>query len=522
MKMIINSLNRSIPVEANGKKLKPFQGAFADRGGGFRASPPIPVSIPERITGDRKKCKSIRECIERSGIKNGSTISFHHHLRNGDFVVNMVLDEIASMGIKNLILAPSALFPVHEPLIEHIKNGVISRIEGSMNGPVGRFVSLGGMLPQIPILRSHGGRARAIEDGDLHIDATFIAAPMADIYGNSYGCLGKSACGPLAYSHVDSIYADKVIILTDNLVEYPCIPYSIPAINVDFVAEVESIGESEKIVSGTTKITKSPTRLLIAKYAVDIIENSGYFKKGFSFQTGAGGISLAVTKYLSELMKEKNITASFITGGITKYAVDMLHEGIVKYLFDVQVFDTASIHSLHQDACHVETPVTYYANYHSKGCLVDNQDIGVLGATEVDTDFNVNVNTHSDGYLLHGIGGHHDVAAGVKLSMILIPAFRKRIPVIRDKVTTVTAPGETIDVIVTELGISINEKTEIGKTLKKNLKNSNLPIMEIQSLKEKIERITGIPDKPELSDEIIALIEYRDGTIIDCVRKVIP
>jgi len=46
--------------------------------------------------------------------------------------------------------------------------------------------------------------------------------------------------------------------------------------------------------------------------------------------------------------------------------------------------------------------------------------------------------------------------------------------------------------------------------------------MEIHALKEKIERITGIPDKPELSDEIIALIEYRDGTIIDCVRKVIP
>ncbi|KQC12203.1 MAG: citrate lyase subunit alpha [Desulfuromonas sp. SDB] len=522
METITNSLQRIIPREANGKILKPYQGAFNNLGGGNRAAPPIPVSRPARISKQTKLCKDIREAIEKSGLANGDTISFHHHLRNGDAVVNLVMNEIAAMGFKDLILAPSALFPVHQPLIELIEQGVIRRIEGSMNGPIGKFVSLGGMLPDIPILRSHGGRARAIEDGDLHIDVAFIAAPTADDYGNAYGSLGKSACGPLAYSHIDSIYADQVVVITDNLVAYPCIPHSIPATHVDWVVNIDQIGDADKIVSGTTRITKSPTRLLIAKYAVEIIEKSGLLKPGFSFQTGAGGISLAVTKYLGELMAEKNITASFITGGITKYAVDLLHQGLVGSLFDVQVFDTASIQSLHEDPAHWETPVTYYANYHSKGCLVDRQDIGFLGATEVDIDFNVNVNTHSDGYLLHGIGGHLDVAAGVNLSMILIPSYRKRIPVIRDSVTTVTAPGETIDAIVTEQGISFNPSTEMGRILNENLKNSNLPVMSISELKRKVENITGIPQAPQLSDEIIALIEYRDGTIIDAVRKVIP
>lgn len=521
MEFIKNSLGRLVPKKANGKKLKPFLGAFNNNGGGKRSAPAIPVSKPCRITGKNKICKNLKDVIEKSGVKNGSTISFHHHLRNGDFLINKVINEIAKMGIKDIILIPSALFPVHIGLIKHIENGVIKRIEGSMNGPLGKFVSEGGMLPNIPILRSHGGRVRAIEDGDIKIDVAFIAAPTADKYGNAYGSAGKSACGPLSYSHIDSVYADKVVIVTDNLVDYPCIPFSIPASHVDFVTVIDSIGDADKIVSGTTKITTSPTRLLIAKYAVEFIKNSGFFYEGFSFQTGAGGISLAVTKYMAELMKKEKITASFITGGITKYAVDMLADGLVKALIDVQVFDTASIESLHNDPMHIEVPVSYYANYHSKGCIVNMQDIGFLGATEVDTDFNVNVNTHSDGYLLHGIGGHHDVAAGVNLSMILIPSNRKRIPVIQDKVLTVTAPGETIDVIVTELGIAINPKTKVGEELTQKFKNSTLPIMDIYKLKEKIEKLTGKPEPIELSDEVIALIEYRDGTVLDSVRKVI-
>lgn len=97
----------------------------------------------------------------------------------------MVVDEIAKMGIKDITLAPTALFPVHEPIIEHIKSGVVTAIHGSLNGPIGAFVSEGGKLKEPVVLRSHGGRARAICSGDLHIDVAFIAASAADNYGTA-------------------------------------------------------------------------------------------------------------------------------------------------------------------------------------------------------------------------------------------------------------------------------------------------------------------------------------------------
>jgi len=514
-----NALGRMIPAEMDGRKLTPYQGAFADPlRNGHRAAPPIPRSYPLHEGGESKLLKNLKEAIQKTGLEDGMTISFHHHLRNGDYVVNMVVDAIAEMGIKDITLAPTALFPCHEPLIEHIKNGVIRNIQGSMNGPIGRFVSHGN-LPTCAILRTHGGRVRAIEDGDLHIDVAFIAAPCADDYGNANGVYGPSVCGPLAYGAIDAQYADKVVVVTDNLIRYPCLPISIPSTHVDYVVEVDKIGDSNLIVSGTTKITRSPARLYIANLAAKFIKESPYYRDGMGFQTGAGGISLAVTKHLGDYMRNDGIKAAFINGGITKFAVDLFHEGIVEKLFDGQVFDTHSIDSFRDDLWHHETPMTMYANIHSKGCLVNRQDIGFLGATEVDVDFNVNVNTHSDGLLLHGIGGHTDVAAGAKLCMIVIPSYRKRIPIIRDAVTTVTTPGETIDVIVTELGISINP---LRKDLVEHFKNSPLPIRDIRDIKKEVDGICGgQPTPPKLGDRTIALIEYRDGTIIDTVKEVL-
>jgi len=512
MEFVKNAVGRMIPGEIEGQELKPFAGAFTDDGGGRkRVAPPIPVSKP----GQMKIC-SIREAIERSGLKDGMTISFHHHLRDGDYVVNMVTDEIARMGIKGLTIAPSALFPCHKPLIEHIKKGVITKIEGSMNGPIGNYVSHGG-LPKVAVLRTHGGRARAIEDGDLHINVAFLAASSSDDYGNANGVDGPSAFGPMAYGYADAMFADSVVIITDNLVPYPCAPYSIPATHVDSVVVVNRIGDPEKIVSGTTRITRSPTRLLIAKYAAQFIQESGYMKNGFSFQTGAGGISLAVTKILGEFMERDGIKAGFINGGLSTFAVKLFRKGLVGVLYDGQVFDRGVIESFRNDIKHIETPMTMYANYHSKGCLVNKLDVGFLGATEVDVDFNVNCNTHSDGLLLHGIGGHTDVCAGCSLALITIPSYRKRIPVIREKVTTVTTPGETVDAIITERGIAINPQRE---DLIYRMKNSNLPITTLEELKERVEKITGIPEPPRLKDRIIALIEYRDGTILDVVREV--
>jgi len=83
----------------------------------------------------------------------------------------------------------------------------------------------------------------------------------------------------------------------------------------------------------------------------------------------------------------------------------------------------------------------------------------VLGATEVDVNFNANVVTHSDGRLLHGIGGWQNcLFAGC--TILAVPSFRDRIPVIVDEVTTLTGPSELIDVVVTERGIAINPKRQ--------------------------------------------------------------
>ena len=74
-----------------------------------------------------KLISSVREAIEKTGLRDGMTISFHHHMRNGDFVLNMVLEQAAEMGIKDLTVNASSIFDIHEPIIEHIKNGGCNR-----------------------------------------------------------------------------------------------------------------------------------------------------------------------------------------------------------------------------------------------------------------------------------------------------------------------------------------------------------------------------------------------------------
>ena len=509
-----NALGREIPDRIGDRTLRPFQGAFATTPTGRKAARPQKTVRP----GENKVLRSIEEAIEATGLKSGMTISFHHSFRNGDYLVNMVVDACARMGIGDLRLFPTALFPIHAPLIEHIKTGVVTRIEGSMNGPVGAFVSKGGALKQPAVLRSHGGRWRAIEAGDVHIDVAFIAAPQADPYGNATGIKGKTPCGPISFSTVDAQYADKTVVVTNDLAPYPVHPFEIQQGWTDYVVVVDEIGDPESIASGTLRITRSPTRLRIARLAAAAVKASGYLKDGFSFQGGAGGISLAATKFVGEEMEKEGIVGSFAMGGGTKLLVDILHRGLVRTILDGQAFDLDAIASLRDDENHVLMDPGHYANYDSRGCSTYMLDAAFLGATEVDLDFNVNVNTHSDGQLLHGIGGHQEVAAGAKLTLITVPTLRGRLPVIVDRVTTVTTPGEVIDAIVTERGIAVNPRRE---DLRERFVAAGLPVRELAEIKKEADRLTRPPRKPIFGDEVIALIEWRDGTVIDTVRKVI-
>ncbi|SKA90360.1 citrate lyase subunit alpha / citrate CoA-transferase [Caloramator quimbayensis] len=511
---MINAALREIPEYIKGYgKVKPFEGAFKNINKAQKAN----VSLNCKSSNDDKVVSSIEEVLKKCGIRDGMTLSFHHHLRNGDYVLNMVMEEVARLGIKDIKVAASSIFPIHEPLVELIKSGVVTGIYTNyMSGPVAQAVSLG-YLKYPAIMHTHGGRARAIESGDLHIDIAFIASPACDTYGNINGVEGRAACGSLGYAIPDAMYADRVVAITDNLLPYPLCPIEISQEYVDYIVAVEEIGDPKGIVSGTTKITKDPVGLKIAKLASSLIEESGLLKDGFSFQTGAGGTTLAVAAYVKEIMKRKNIKGSFAAGGITGYIVEMLEEGLFTSLFDVQCFDLKAVQSYRDNKNHQGMSASMYGNPHNKGAVVNMLDVMILGATEVDTDFNVNVTTGSDGFIMGGSGGHSDTAAGAKLSIVTTQLIKGRLPIVADRVTTVTTPGETIDAIVTERGIAINPKR---KDLIEKLKGSKLPIMSIEELKNLAVKITGIPQRYENNGKIVGVVEYRDGTVIDVIRQV--
>jgi len=510
-----NVLGRWIPEEVNGQKVVPFQGVGKYIPQGVKAAPPI-RSCAQYPKDGNKVVGSLREALQKAGIRDGMTISTHHHFRDGDKVTNLLFETIAELGIKDIRWFPSASFPCHSPLIEHLASGVIHHIEGSMNGPLGEFCTYGKMRGQ-GILRSHGGRYRAIQDGEVHIDIAVIAAPTADPFGNANALYGDSACGLLGFALADATYADKVIIVTDNLIPFPCIPWQIHGNLVDWVVVMDEIGDPAKIISGTTRITKSPANLMAAELTARFIKEAGIMRDGFSFQAGAGGTSLAFVIYLKELMKEAKVKARFVRGGSTSYLVELLEEGLTDYILDGQTFDLEGIRSMRENPHHVWTsPFTSY-NYHGKGNFASMVDVVILGATEVDVHFNANVVTHSDGLLLHGIGGWQDCLFS-KCTILAMPSFRSRIPVIVDRVTTLCGPGELVDVVVTERGIAINPRRE---DLLESVKGSSLPIRPIEEIKKEAERICGGPPSPPKvdRDKVVAAIQWVDGTVIDVVYR---
>lgn len=464
-----------------------------------------------------KLVKSIREAIELSGLKDGMTVSFHHHLRNGDYVLNMVLEQIAELGIKDIKVNASSLFDIHTPLLGHIENHVVTGLSADyISAGVGKPISQGIMENPVEF-RTHGGRPYDIARGATPIDVSFIAAPTADPMGNCSGKYGKSACGSLGYAFADAMFAKKVVVITDNLVPYPMLDWSIPQEYVDYVVQVEAIGNPRGIVSGTTKITRDPVGLVMASYAAKVIEASGLLKDGFCFQTGAGGASLAAAKFLKDIMLRKKIQGGVALGGITSYLVQMLNEGCFQSLMDVQCFDLDAVESIRSNPRHQEMSALQYASPSSRGAAVDNLDVVILGATQIDTDFNVNVHTDSNGYIMGGSGGHSDTAAGSKLCMIIAPMFRARLPIVTDHVTCISTPGETVDVLVTQGGIAVSPRQA---ELKQRLIDAHLPVIDIHELKEKTEAITGKPRPIVTGDRVVAKVLGREGNLQDVIRNI--
>lgn len=459
---------------------------------------------------------SLSDVFDSLQIKDGMTLSFHHHLRNGDYVLNDVLREIQKRNIKNIHLAPSSIFPNNDILVDLIEKELVTNIHTNyLNGPVAKAISEG-KLKGLLIMNTHGGRARSIESKELPIDVAFLACPTVDKNGNGTGKLGKSACGTLGYAMSDLKYAKRVVLVTDTIVD-ELDDFVFSCEYVDYVVKVDAIGDPKGIVSGTTKITKDPVGLKIARDTASLLKELGIIKPEFSMQTGAGGTSLAVAYFVKQIMIKENIRGSFASGGITGYYTDMLEQNLFSNLYDVQCFDLEAVKSYRENINHLKMSASEYGNPFEKNVIVNKLDFVILGATEIDLDFNVNVTTDSYGNIIGGSGGHSDTAHGAKITIITTNLVKSRLPIIKNKVTTITTPGEDIDILVTERGIAINPKRQ---DLLEKLKKTKLNIVKIEDLMALAHQLTGVPKDIIQTKQVVGLVEYRDGTIIDCLYKI--
>ena len=317
----------------------------------------------------------------------------------------------------------------------------------------------------------------------------------------------------------DAHYADHTVIITDTLKDFPNLPSSVSAIDVDCVCVVDEIGDASKISTKEARMTENPRELMMAENAAKVIAATPYFKDGFSFQTGVGGPSLAVNRFLEEYMVEKNIKMSFALGGTSSSICKLMDKGLVEHILDTQDFDQGAIDHIFTNPNHHEIDLSEYANAGNKGAYVNKLDFVVLSALEIDTDFNVNVITGSDGVLRGAPGGHPDTAAGSKCCIIVTPLTRGRMATVCDKVVTVTTPGDCVDVLVTDYGIAVNP---LRQDLIACLDEAGIKHLTIEELKDKAYSLVGTPDELEWEDKVVAIVEARDGTILDVVKKIKP
>ena len=515
---MINAVNREIPDELlkNGKEV--YQGKnYMDGKYVKKDSPRTRACVKPQ---ESKLCQTIREACEKCGAHDGMTFSFHTELRDGDYVASMVAKVLVEeMGLKDITVAATSLGAAQDVIADYIEEGKIIGVQTSgVRGRIGEVISAG-KLASPAIIRSHGGRPRAVEAGEVHIDIAFLAAASSDCCGNASGVGGKNNFGSFGFGTHDSHYADHTVIITDTLVDFPNLPSSVSAIDVDCVCVVDDIGDAKKISTKEARVTDNPRELMMAENVAKVIAATPYFKDGFSFQTGVGGPSLAVNRFLEEHMVEKNIKMKFALGGTSSSVCKLQDKGLVEHILDTQDFDQGAIDHIFKHPNHHETSLSEYANAANKGAYVNKLDYVVLSALEIDTDFNVNVITGSDGVLRGAPGGHPDTAAGSKCCIIVTPLTRGRMATVCDKVVTVTTPGDCVDVLVTDYGIAVNP---LRPDLIKCLDEAGIPHKTIEELKEKASSLVGTPDDLEWEDKVVAIVEARDGTILDVVRKIKP
>lgn len=482
----------------------------------WRGAPPPALDVrPPRSdapSGD-KLAPSLAAAFDALDLDHGAALSFHHHYRNGDRLMNAVVALARARGLKRLVLCPSSVFPVHAPLVDAIRDGTVAHVVTDyMRGPVADAIA-GGALDGVALLQSHGGRARAISAGQLRIDAAFIGAALARPDGAATGRGGALACGPLGYAAVDCRHARRTVVAAHEVIAEPLPHVDIEARFVDRVAPFPNPGDVSGIQSGTTLPSSSPEARAIADLTAACIEAAGLLRDGFSLQTGAGGYSLAAAPVIGRRMAERGVRGGFLSGGIAGAHVDLLEAGLFERAFDVQCFDLRAVSSSMRNPAHRMMSASDYASPLNPDAVVNGLSAMLLGAAEVDLAFDVNVVSGADGRVLGGPGGHPDAAQGARLSIVTTTLTGGGYAKIVPKVRTVATEGASVDLVVTERGVAVSDRRP---DLRADLAAAGLPVVDIAALAETAAALAARRAAPfEEAGAPRIHVERRDGVLLD-------
>ena len=474
-----------------------------------------PAGVP-RPRPRRKVCASLEEAIKRSGLADGGTISFHHHFGEADQVLLPVVAELDRLGFRGLTLAASNLGACQAGLSEFIRHGVISRIYTSgVTGRLGEAISRG-LMDEPVMLHTDGGRCALADAGELRIDVAFLGVPGADMLGNASGTAGTSRCGSLGYAMADARRASCVVVVTEQLCEFPLASASIRQDQVDLVVQVDRVAKAGVALPASTPAAEDPEQVRAAHAAAELLVHSGLFRTGFSLQVGPDALSVATMQFLCEAMAANGVRAGWALGGITGAMVEAQRVGLIDTLLDAHSLDDAAAGDLAGNPAHREIGVDEYANPFSKGAAVDELDLAVLPARQVGLDFGVNTLTDVHGVLSGTCGAHGDVAAGAKLAIVVAPLLRGGVPTVVEQVTTLVTPGSCIAALVTDRGVAVNpDRPELGGPLVA----AGLPVRSIAELAELAGREARKQREPDFTDRVVAVVRQRSGWPIDTIHQ---
>ena len=527
-----NVIGREVPTRIDGRQARPFAGSFAE----WPEATTHPTRAASRPFSGGSKVTTLEAAF--SVLRDGDALSFPHYYRNGgDRFLRAVIGEIKRRGLKGIRLVGNAYFGDLDYLVEAVADGAIAGIYGNPYGGFAKAVGSGRLLPVRVVGCTHGGRQRDIMLGTERIRLAVFPAPAADVWGNASGILGRreERCGPLGLFDADVRYADYSCVCAGTVYDRFLPHRSISMEYVDFVVPFENVGEAAGIGAGTLDLARvmSPANLTVADSVMRLLGAAGLLRDGVAFQSGSGA-SLAVLQRLSDHFAEHKMRASFTIGGITQIHVDMLRRGAVELILHGQCFQPTDtvFESLLSDPGHQEVTTSLYANLACKGTLTPLLDFALLSCAEIDRDFNVNTVTGYDGRYVGGIGGGPNVGRSrFTIIFTTLAGFSKRrgqsYPSIRDRVNTVTMPGELVDVVITEEHAVVNpaSRSPYVDALKQNAKTAGIALITMEELAAKAlakakERGELMPP-PQFTDEAVELVKADDGTILDVVRQVV-